>query len=230
MGRHDQAAPVLAEAFPMLERAGLQKAIAHYFEVLGSLKLRTADPANARMQMEKALSLYRRTGAERGALRMLGSIADLAWVSGDLDAALAGFRETVALYRKSRLTYRWVLGPSLANLAGVLTERGDLDEALVAAREGLPLLSDKGYTWIFVDHVALRAALAGKMATAARVAAYADSTFAAKETSRQPNEARARARLQALLHEKFAADELERLRTEGATMSEDEAWRMALEE
>jgi tetratricopeptide (TPR) repeat protein len=226
MGRHDQAAPVLAEAFPMLERAGLQKAIAHYFEVLGSLKLRTADPANARMQMEKALSLYRRTGAERGALRMLGSIADLAWVSGDLDAALAGFRETVALYRKSRLTYRWVLGPSLANLAGVLTERGDLDEALVAAREGLPLLSDKGYTWIFVDHVALRAALAGKMATAARVAAYADSTFAAKETSRQPNEARARARLQALLHEKFAADELERLRTEGATMSEDEAWRI----
>ncbi len=230
MGRHDQAAPVLAEAFPVLERAGLRKAIAHYFEVLGSLKLRTADPANARVQMEKALSLYRRTGAERGAFRMLGSIADLAWVSGDLDAALAGFRETVALYRKSRLTDRWVLGPSLANLAGVLTERGDLDEALVAAREGLPLLSDKGYTWIFVDHVALRAALAGKMATAARVAGYADSTFAAKETSRQPNEARARARLQALLHEKFAADELERLRTEGATMSEDEAWRMALEE
>jgi predicted ATPase len=230
MGRHDQAASVLAEAFPVLERAGLRKAKAHYFEVLGSLKLRTADPANARMQMEKALSLYRRTGAERGALRMLGSIADLAWVSGDLDAALAGFRETVALYRKLRLTDRWVLGPSLANLAGVLTERGDLDEALVAAREGLPLLRNKGYTWIFVDHVALRAALAGKMATAARVAGYADSTFAAKETSRQPNEARARARLQALLHEKFAADELERLRTEGATMSEDEAWRMALEE
>ena len=230
MGRHDEAAPVLAEAFPVLERAGLQKAIAHYFEVLGSLKLRTADPANARLQMEKALSLYRRTGAERGALRMLGSIADLAWVSGDLDAALAGFRETVALHRKSRLSDRWMLGPSLTNLAGVLTERGDLDEALVAAREGLPLLSNKGYTWIFVDHVALRTALVGKMATAARVAGYADSTFAAKETSRQPNEARARARLQALLHEEFAADELERLRTEGATMSEDEAWRMALEE
>jgi hypothetical protein len=55
------------------------------------------------------------------------------------------------------------------------------------------------------------------------------STFAAKETSRQPNEARARDRLEALLREKLTPEELERLLAEGAKMSEDEACRLALE-
>jgi hypothetical protein len=125
---------------------------------------------------------------------------------------------------------RSTLGIYLGNLAGVLTERADLDEALAAAREGLPLLKLGGYVWIFVDHVALRAAMAGKVANAARLAGFTDSIFAAKETSRQPNEARARKRLQALLREKLAPDELERLLAEGAKMSEDEACRIAVEE
>ena len=47
---------------------------------------------------------------------------------------------------------------------------------------------------------------------------------------RQPNEARARERLHALLREKLAADELERLLAEGANMSEDDACRLALED
>ena len=110
------------------------------------------------------------------------------------------------------------------------TERGELDEALAAAREGLPLLQEAGIAWIALDHLALRAALAGKLANAARLAGYADSAHAAKEASRQPNEARARDRLQALLREKLAADELERLLAEGARMSEDEACRLALED
>jgi hypothetical protein len=140
------------------------------------------------------------------------------------------FAKTVALTRRSPLTVRSALGIYLANLAGVLTERGDLDEALVAAREGLPLLKLGGNVWIFMDHVALRAGMAGKVANAARLAGFTDSTFMAKETSRQPNEVRARKRLQALLSDKLALNELERLFDEGAKMSEDEACRIAVEE
>jgi hypothetical protein len=84
--------------------------------------------------------------------------------------------------------------------------------------------------WRFVDHAALRAALAGKLANAARVAGFADATYVAKKSLRQPNEARAHARLQVLLREKLHPDELERLLAEGAKMSEDEACRMALDE
>ena len=116
------------------------------------------------------------------------------------------------------------------NLAGILTERGQLDEALATAREGLPLLKEMDWAWSHLDHVALRAALAGKLTNAARLAGFADSANATKKTSRQPNEARARNKLHKLLCEKFAAEELTRLLAEGATMSEEDACRRALEE
>jgi hypothetical protein len=81
-----------------------------------------------------------------------------------------------------------------------------------------------------LDHLALRAALAGKVANAARIGGYADSIHTAKESTRQPNEARARERLRALLHEMLAPDELQRLLAEGAKFSEDDACRVSLEE
>ena len=123
-----------------------------------------------------------------------------------------------------------MLGYALTNLAGVLTERGDLDEALDVAREGLPLVREDGSVWIFADHVALRAALIGKLSDAACLAGYSDYTWTAKKATRQPNEARAHERLQSLLNQKLASEELLRLRTKGASMSEDQACQMALQE
>ena len=81
-----------------------------------------------------------------------------------------------------------------------------------------------------LDHLALRAALAGKLANAARIAGYADSIHTAEKTTRQPNEARAHERLHALLREKLEPGELALLFAEGAKLSEDEACRLALEE
>ena len=229
MGRFERAASVLEEAFPMVENAGLPKVLGDYFDYSGVLKALTGDPAGARTHFERALSLYRLAGAEQYAFYTLGQLADMTWALGDLDAALAGMRETVALLRKTPLT-KVMLAYCLTNMAGVHTERGELDEALAAAREGLPLLKDGGFAWCQLDHLALRLALAGNVASAARVAGFTDSTFAAKETSRQPNEARARDRLQALLRDKILLDELERLLAEGTKMSEDEACRLALED
>lgn len=230
MGRFEQAARILAEALPVLEHASVPKALASYFREFGFLKMLTGDAASARTHFEKALSLYRGAGADHFALITIGNLADVSWALGDLDVALAGFRETVALMRSTPTTTRSTLGASLTNLAGVLTERGELNEALATAREGLSLLKEGGYAWLFADHAALRAALAGKVVNAARVAGFVDAAHSAKEASRQPNEARARERLQALLRKKLTADELERLLAEGAKMSEDEACRMALEE
>jgi predicted ATPase/class 3 adenylate cyclase len=230
MGRFEQAARILAEALPVLEHASVPKALASYFREFGFLKMLTGDAVSARTQFEKALSLYRGAGAEHFALITTGNLADVAWALGDLDAALSGFRETVALMRNTPTTTRSSLGANLTNLAGVLTERGELNEALVPAREGLSLLKEGGYAWLFADHAALRAALAGKVANAARVAGFVDAAHSAKEASRQPNELRARERLQTLLGEKLSSDELLRLLAEGAQLSEDEACRLALEE
>jgi tetratricopeptide (TPR) repeat protein len=230
MGRFEQAALVHAEASPLVERVGLPKILAAYFKDFGTLKMMTGDLAGASKHFDKALSLYRGAGAESAALAMLLNLADVTWVLGDLEAALAGFREAVAMLRKSPTSRKSSLGVCLTNLAGVCTERGELDRALAAAREGLPLLQDVGNAWSVLDHLALRAALAGKLANAARLAGYVDLAVVARESPRQPNEARAHQRLQALLREKLSNDEFEQLLAEGAKMTEDEACRLALED
>jgi hypothetical protein len=174
--------------------------------------------------------LYRDAPTDSYRLDILGGLADISWALGDLDAALDGLREIVALLRKSVPTLKNALGFYLANLSGVLTARGELKEALTVAREGLPLLKGLEYAWATLDHIALRAAQAGKVENAALVAGFVDSIVTAKEISRQPNEARARAWLQALLTEKLTPIELERLLAEGTKMTEDEAYRLALED
>ena len=107
---------------------------------------------------------------------------------------------------------------------------GDIDAALESMRDAFPLLVDAGYTWIFMDHFALRCALAGKDNNAALLAGFAAAAHTAKKMFRQPNEARAHEKLHALLRAKLSACELTRLLAEGAKLSEEEAWRLALEE
>jgi predicted ATPase/DNA-binding winged helix-turn-helix (wHTH) protein len=226
--RLDDAASALAEARPLLENSGLPRALARHSEVTGFLKMRTGDPTGARTHYEKALALYRTIGVQREVLRMLGNYADLTWVLGDLDAALAGFRESVDALRKSTHATKSMVGFNLTNLAGVRTERGELEEALEAMREGLPLMEELGFAWINMDHFALRAALAGNLVHAARLLGYADSEFQKKEASRGPNEVRARNRLQTLLQEQLPPDQIKRFAAEGANLAANEACRLAL--
>jgi len=229
-GRLERAAQSLAEARPLLQNARLPKALARYFDVSGFLLRQTNEPLRAREHFERALKLFGSAGAEREALRTLGNLADLTWSLGDLEASVTAFRESVARLRKSPLTTANMLGFNLANLAGVLIEKGELAEALATAREGLPLLNLSGNAWIHADHLALRAALANRFADAARMRGHADSRYAAKQALRHPNEARAHARLEALLHAHLTEADLERLLAEGAALTDDEACSMALED
>jgi hypothetical protein len=111
----------------------------------------------------------------------------------------------------------------------VLTERGELDAALAVAREGMPLLLDEGCAWIFVGHLALRAALASRLCDAARLDGYRGHTWAANGATPHHSDASARDRLHAVLSERLPAEDLERLRAEGAKLTEAEACRLALD-
>jgi tetratricopeptide (TPR) repeat protein len=230
LGRLEDSARALAKASRALERSGRPRALAYYFGCLGTAALMTGDPSTARIHHEKALKLYREAGCEDAALGALANLANVTWALGDLDAALAASLEAIAQLRKSPFARKYRLGVALLNLAGVHTERGAFDEALAAAREGLPLLQEAGFAWNVLDYLALRAALAGKLEDAARIAGYADSRYTAQNETREPNEARACERLQALLRDKLDAEKIERLLAEGAKLSEDEACRLSLEE
>ena len=107
---------------------------------------------------------------------------------------------------------------------------GRLDEALDAARKGLPLFRSCEHLWLLAEHFALRAALQGNLATAARLAGYGDATLTAKGATRQTNEARARARLQQVLDGGLSPQALEGLLSEGARMRDDEAMKLAMGE
>ena len=228
-GRFDQARAALAEAFPRIENCGIPKLLAFYHGSVAVLEMLSGNPASARTHFERALSLFREAGSDNNALDSISNLASVSWALGDLVAAETSLREYIAMRGKPYVR-RSGLGGALGNLAGVLTERGQLTEALEAAREALPLLADAGDAWSLMDHLALRAALTGKHRDAALLAGYIDAAHAARQATRPPNEARARDRLRALLREMFLPEELERVLAEGAKMSDDEASRLALED
>jgi tetratricopeptide (TPR) repeat protein len=191
----------------------------------------SGDLASARDETEHALSLYRAAGAQRGTMNALGNLAEISWELGDLDAALVRLDECVSQARKaSSFNQRLSLGLALGLLAGVLTERGQLDEALAVGREALLLLKEAGVSFMLFDTFALRAGLVGKLVNAARLQGHSDSYFASRGVPRANNHARIRERLHVLLNEKLGPDELARLLVEGSKLSEDEACRIALED
>jgi tetratricopeptide (TPR) repeat protein len=202
--------------------------MAPYFNAAGFVRKLAGDLEGARTYYEKSISLFRCGGSERSAVELCGSLADTNWALGALDAAVAGFREVIASMRASGLGTKLMLGVNLTNLAGVLVERGDFEEALTAAREGIELRKAGGDIKGALDHLALRAALVGRSADAARLAGYVDALFATKGVVRQVNEARARARLDRLLDDRLDTNERAALLAEGATLSQEEACRLAL--
>ena len=230
LGRTDAAAAFLAEAGPLLERAGPPKALAEYLLNRGSWKWFTHDLAGARADLETSATLCEQSETSRVGLNVVANLAEIAWLAGDLDAALSRYREAVALARQKLPARKSMLAMFLTNVAGIHVERGELDDALVAACEGLPMRQELGSAAWALDFLGLRLALIGKWADAARVAGHADDRLEIRQAAkRQPNEARARERLQAILHKKLARDDLEHLLGEGATMTEDQICRIALD-
>ena len=229
MGRLGEAEAALAEAWPLLEASGSPAILDFYFYSLAFLKSHEGDHVAARTNYARSLVLNRQLGDEFAVLGAMANIANADWAVGDLDAALASFRELVSRLRTSRFSTSRLLGYTLTKLGGVLTERGELAEALVVLREGLPLVREDGSAWVFLDDLALRVACAGKPRDAARLAGYADFVHAEKASTRGRQTMRIRDRLFDLLHANLPPDALDRLLAEGAKLSEDEACRLALE-
>jgi len=228
--RLDDAEAALAEAGPLLEGTRRTRSLIGYFGALSSLKSARDDMEGSLAACESAIELCRRIGADRSAAMLLSNLGDAAWLAGDLDRADASLREAIALMRKlPGMETSSAMCICLINLVGVLVEGSAHDEALVAAREALPLAADNRLTPILVDHLSLRAALLERRSDAARLAGFNDARHEALGMVRQRSEIRARERLQALLHEAFPAAERERLATEGVAMSESEAAALAMQ-
>jgi len=228
LGRLDAGEAALGEGKSLLAEIDVPWLHALYFHNMGLLQNRRRDFAAAISCYEQAQAFFLRAGDEFTAASASGNRANITWALGDIDATEKAFRQLITLMRNSPMRTRRALGWWLASLAGVLTERGELDEALVAAREGLPLLLEDGNAWLFVSHLALRAALAGRLSDAARLAGYSDCVWTKQQATPHPVDVRTSDRLRSICAEAFAPDELEFLRAEGAQLSESEACALAL--
>jgi predicted ATPase len=227
-GRMRDARAALADALALGERIGIPRLISEIITTRASIRLPEGDTQGARSDQEKALELFRNAGADRSALNTLCNLADAHWAAGDLARAIAGLREAAARLRQAVFVHRDLLGVTLGNLAGALTEHGDFGEARLAAREALPLLREDETAWLWFDHIALLAAAGGRIDDAARLAGYADAMLVMHGRIRQPNEVRARRSLDSMLADRLRPDKHARLIQDGASLSEDEACRIVV--
>jgi predicted ATPase/DNA-binding winged helix-turn-helix (wHTH) protein len=229
IGRHEAAESALSEAYELLLADHVPRAMGFYWGNMGHLRKCQGELADSRACYEKAIAAHRAAGAHGAVAAAINKLADLAWSSGDLDRAFDAFRENVEFLRRDQGGRRSSLGIALANLAGIHVERGDPEAAHAAFCEALPLLAESGFAWVAMDHCALRLALAGDVANAARLNGYADAAFERRAVHRQANELHALERLRAVLDHALPAEKLRRLREHGSRLSESAACRLATE-
>jgi len=229
MDRRDVADRILAELEPQIGADIPPRLRVGYLDARGLLAFLRGDLAAAQDALEQALQIARGMGADRFAVFLLSHLADLAWGAGDLDRAEANLREATELAGRLPQVAEDALSNCQANLVGVLVEKGRIEEALALARVATTFRAGHHTAWQAMDHLALRAALAGKLEDAARLVGYADVQYAQK-SPRQRNEARARARTNDLLQERYSAGELAALLKAGASLTDAAACKLALEE
>lgn len=159
-------------------------------------------------------------------LVVTANLVQLLLEKGDADGALVVGHDMMAQLRDT--PHSDLRGFVQGVLVAAHTVRGDLNEALTMAREAAPLLRDHGALFWLFDHLALRAALAGRARDAALIAGYADAVHEKTGHPREPMGRQTVARLGALLNEALPQDEHAQLARLGAQVSEDQALTIAL--
>lgn len=146
------------------------------------------DAAGYRESCHIELALADTIGAERNAAAARLKLADAALMAGDLQDAIA--LGEVAVRQLRMLDQPANLGLALSNLCTALALTGRPGDALLAAREALPLLSRSWGAHFVLDALALVAAELGLCEDAARLLGYTENWYRTHDDQRQPNEER----------------------------------------
>ena len=175
-----------------------------------------------------ALRAYERLGDTVQIRIARGNVVDLVLACGKVAEAVRLGREDVGALRRGPRAHRLECAGSFGNLATALIRAGELGEAQQVAREALPLLQRRDYTYIYLDPFALLALKLGRAEDAARALGRSRAVIGATSDARDINERRAHDDALAELQRRFPPDELERLFAEGTALSDDEAARRAV--
>ncbi len=226
LDRFEEAEKAIVEALRLLEPAGHPRKLATAYSAQMCVESSLGRSASARAVGEKALSLCEVAGIDRLPLTVAINLVEISLNSGDIDDAISA--AGVLAVRLQETPQSYLRAHVIGLLAGAFTAQGNLQEALLTAREAAPLLRDEGALFWLFDHFALRCGLVGRMTDAALLAGYADNVYRNNDHSRWPMGLRAVERLRLLLLDALPDDENIRLRKAGAALSEDQAMTLAL--
>jgi tetratricopeptide (TPR) repeat protein len=226
LGRIGEAEGAIAEALDLLKSSGWLRTLSTVYFVKMHIEATLGRFDAADLAERKASDLCRMAGAGRTALVVSADAVQLALQRGDVDGAISGAHDVTSRLRDT--PHLEIRGLVWGLLAAAHTERGDLNEALTAAREAAPLLFDEGALFWLFDHLALRATLAGHAREAALIAGYANAVYRKSGSPRAPIERRAVERMTSVLRDALPDDEIAQLGDMGAHLSERQAMSIAL--
>jgi predicted ATPase/DNA-binding winged helix-turn-helix (wHTH) protein len=186
-----------------------------------------ARPAEASEHAASAVTQFDVARAGTLAAMARNDLADHAWAAGDLTAAAALLRQIVDAGRRDASETTDRTGVPQMNLASVLAEQGDIDQALVLAHEALPLHRLADRMWSCYDCLSLIAVVVGDYDVAARLHGLSDAEYARRGIGmRETNESRLHARVARALREKIDPVSLRRTIASGQTLDEDTAYEL----
>lgn len=222
----DEAERAILEALKLLEPAGWPRTLAVAYSAQLCIEAVRGRFDAAFAAGKKATRLCIMAGADRTALNVAANLVQVHLEKGEAEEAILAGRDVVARLRATR--HSDLLGFALGVLTAALVARGDLRDALTAAREAAPLLRDDGRLFWLFDHLGLCAALQGRPRDAALVAGYANAVHQKFGRPREPMGSNAMERTISLLRDALPDQEVADLRQLGARLSEDQAITIAL--
>jgi hypothetical protein len=181
----------------------------------------------ARRDYELLRDLAASCGATQWELSSQENAVEIALIVGEVDSAIDGLREVARRLAPSRdkLFYMYSLG----SLATALLFKPDTAAAREALTMAAPLIVRFDLGFRYAATAALLAAQEGRLQAAARLLGYGEAAFVAHGLdAHRPTELRARELTLQRLSACANANDIENWKSTGATLTVEEAYRLAL--
>ena len=192
------------------------------------LYLAEGEPEKAIAWNHRRDALYEQAGNLAQLPMGQAMLMDTELAAGRVDDAI---QRGMALAKQLQGTRRLSALPFAAlNLTAAWLAKGDAAQARAVARVHWPMAQQFDLQVYWADYLALIAALEGRPGCAARLLGYGDAGYAAKQTTREVNEARAAQRAEQIAVDRLGHADVERLKAAGAALLDEDVAALAFAE
>ena len=177
-------------------------------------------------KLQHALTMFEQAGYLYMVTSQQIRLADMELRAGRIDAAIRLGLDLEARLREPRHQHQ--LAFARLNLVAAWLAGDAVAEARAMTVQGLPLAGPAFLLHVWADYLALLAVLEKRPRSCARLLGYSDAVHGTQHLTRQPNESNAARRAQRLASEQLTESELDRLKSEGAALTDEAVVALAL--